>query len=203
MMKIGYARISTDEQSIDLQRDALARAGCADLFMDEGISGTATKRPGLDAALARLGPGDVLTVWKLDRLGRSLPHLIETVRLVGEKGAGFASLSENIDTTTAGGKLVFHMMGALAEFERSLIVERVNAGIAAAKRRGKHVGRPRKLSPEQVRHARETIDSGQQTAASMAVLLGVDHVTLWRALRADKGLQPRARGGRGQAVRHG
>lgn len=202
-MKIGYARISTDEQSIDLQRDALAGAGCGELFADEGVSGTALKRPGLDAALTRLGPGDVLTVWKLDRLGRSLPHLIETVRLVGEKGAGFVSLSESIDTTTAGGKLVFHMMGALAEFERSLIVERVNAGIAAAKRRGKHVGRPRKLTPEQVRHARETIDAGQQTAAGMAELLGVDHVTLWRALRAERGPQALPPSGKTQGARRG
>ena len=182
-MKIGYARVSTDEQSLDLQRDALTHAGCVDVFEDRGISGAAVNRAGLDAALARLGPDDVLTVWKLDRLGRSLPHLIETVRQVGERGAGFASLSEAIDTTTAGGKLVFHIMGALAEFERSLIVERVTAGIAAARKRGKHVGRPRKLSPEQIMHAREAIDSGLQTPAGMAALLRVDYSTLWRAMR--------------------
>lgn len=182
-MKIGYARVSTDDQSLSLQRDALAAAGCAEVFEDQGISGVAACRPGLEAALARIGAGNALVVWKLDRLGRSLPHLIEVVRQLGERGAGFASVSEAIDTTTAGGKLVFHIMGALAEFERSLIVERVTAGIAAAKKRGKHVGRPRKLTPEQVAHAQAAIAGGLQTAAGMAELLGVDHSTLWRALR--------------------
>lgn len=182
-MKIGYARVSTDDQSLALQRDALTAAGCAEVFEDQGISGVAARRPGLEAAMARVDAGDVLVVWKLDRLGRSLPHLIDIVRQLGERGAGFASVSEAIDTTTAGGKLIFHIMGALAEFERSLIVERVTAGIAAAKKRGKHVGRPRKLTPEQVAHAREAIASGMQTSAGMAALLGVDHSTLWRALR--------------------
>lgn len=182
-MKIGYARVSTDEQSLDLQRDALAQAGCAQVFEDRGVSGGSLHRPGLDAALASLGPDDVLTVWKLDRLGRSLPHLIETVRRVGKRGAGFASLSEAINTTTAGGKLVFHIMGALAEFERALIVERVVAGIASAKKRGKHIGRPRKLTVEQISHARESLARGVQTLSSMAAILGVDHTTLWRALK--------------------
>jgi DNA invertase Pin-like site-specific DNA recombinase len=182
-MKIGYARISTDEQSLALQRDALAAAGCAEVFEDRGLSGVATNRPSLDAALARIGPGDVLVVWKLDRIGRSLPHLIETVRRLGARGAGFTSLSEGIDTTAAGGTLVFHMMDALAEFERALIVERVNAGIASAKKCGKHVGRPRKLTSKQIAHAREAIDGGMQTPAAMAGLLGVDHSTLWRSMR--------------------
>ncbi|OAH29749.1 invertase [Methylorubrum populi] len=182
-MKIGYARVSTDDQSLDLQRDALLRAGCEAVFEDCGMSGAAKKRAGLDAALAKVAAGDVLVVWKLDRLGRSLPHLIEIIHQLGARGAGFASVSESIDTTTAGGKLVFHLMGALAEFERSLIVERVNAGIAAAKRRGKHVGRPPKLTAEQVSHAREAIEGGLQTPAGMAAVLGVDHSTLWRALR--------------------
>lgn len=182
-MKIGYARISTEEQSLDLQRDALARAGCEHVFEDQGVSGAATRRQGLDAALQQISPGDVLVVWKLDRLGGSLPHLIEMVQQIGERGAGFVSLSESIDTTTAGGKLVFHIMGALAEFEHSLIRERVTAGIAAAKKRGKHVGRPRKLTQGQIDHAREAIEGGMQTPASMAALLGVDHSTLWRAMR--------------------
>ena len=183
-MKIGYARISTDDQSLDLQRDALSRAGCEKVFEDRGVSGAVAKRPGLEAALARVQAGDILVVWKLDRLGRSLPQLIDTMALLGKRDVGFASVSESIDTTTAGGKLVFHIMGALAEFERSLIQERVTAGIAAAKKRGKHVGRPRKLSLEQVSHAREAIDGGLQTPAGMAALLGVDHSTLWRAMRA-------------------
>jgi DNA invertase Pin-like site-specific DNA recombinase len=189
-MKIGYARISTDEQSLDLQRDALVKAGCADVFEDRGVSGVAAQRPGLEAALARIQASDVLVVWKLDRLGRSLPHLIETVRQLGALGAGFASLSESIDTTTAGGKLVFHIMGALAEFERTLIVERVSAGIAAAKKRGKHIGRPRKLSAEQIAHARDAIDGGLQTRAGMAAVLGVDHSTLWRAMRVASDVLP-------------
>ncbi|MFT8246766.1 recombinase family protein [Roseomonas sp. BN140053] len=182
-MKVGYARISTDEQSLALQRAALTAAGCAKVFEDRDASGVATNRPSLEAALARIGDGDVLVVWKLDRLGRSLPHLIETVRQLGARGAGFTSLSESIDTTVAGGTLIFHMMSALAEFERALIVERVNSGIASAKKRGSHVGRPRKLTPEQIAHAREAIDGGQQTPASMAGLLGVDHSTLWRSMR--------------------
>ncbi len=185
-MKIGYARISTDEQSLDLQRDALRKAGCVEVFEDRGVSGVTGQRPGLDAALNRIGANDVLGVWNLDRLGRSLPHLIETVKEMGLRGAGFASLSENINTTTAGGKLVFHIMGALAEFERTLIIERVNAGIAAAKKRGQHIGRPHKLTVEQVAHAREVIESGLQTRAGMAALLGVDGSTLWRAMRAAK-----------------
>ena len=183
-MRIGYARISTEEQSLDLQRDALACAGCENVFEDQGVSGMATRRQGLDAALRQIGPGDVLVVWKLDRLGRSLPHLIEMVRQLGECGAGFVSISESIDTTTAGGKLVFHIMGALAEFEHTLIRERVTVGIAAAKKRGKHVGRPRKLTQDQIDHARKVIEGGMQTPASMAAVLGVDHSTLWRAMRA-------------------
>jgi DNA invertase Pin-like site-specific DNA recombinase len=184
-MKIGYARVSTEEQSLDLQRDALARGGCEQVFEDQGLSGVAVKRPGLDQALATIGPGDVLVVWRLDRLGRSLPHLIETVRQLGEKGAGFASFSEAIDTTTPGGTLIFHMVGALAQFERALIIERTRAGIAAARKRGKALGRPRKLTPEQVAHAREVIEDGMQSPATMAELLGVDHSTLWRALKRD------------------
>ncbi|PDS62006.1 invertase [Rhizobium anhuiense] len=202
-MKIGYARISTDDQSLDLQRDALTRAGCETVFEDRGISGATTKRSGLDAALARVSAGDVLVVWKLDRLGCSLPHLIEIIQQLGERGVGFASLSESIDTTTAGGKLVFHLMGALAEFERALIVERVNAGIAAAKRRGKHVGRPPKLTPEQITHAREAIDGGLQTPAGMAAVLGVDHSTLWRALRKNATMQAMTAQRVAQGGRHG
>jgi DNA invertase Pin-like site-specific DNA recombinase len=137
------------------------------------------RRPGLDAALARVGTGDVLVVWKLDRLGRSLPHLIETVRQLGERGIGFASLSETIDTTTAGGTFIFHFMGALAEFERALIRERVTAGIAAAKKRGKHVGRPRKLSREQVAHARDAIDSGRLRTRAMRSTVAWKHRPAW------------------------
>ena len=180
-MKIGYARVSTDDQSLNLQTDALTAAGCETLFSDKGISGTAESRPGLNDALAALSQGDVLTVWRLDRLGRSLPHLIHLVNELGGRGVEFVSLSEHIDTTTAGGKLVFHMMGALAEFERSLMVERTKAGIAAARKRGKRVGRPLALSPEQLQHARSAIEAGE-TIGGMASVLEVDRKTLSRAL---------------------
>ncbi len=181
-MQIGYARVSTEEQNLEPQRQALAAAGCAEIFEDLGVSGAAGDRPGLDAALARLGAGDSLVVWKLDRLGRSLGHQIGLIDRLGRAGVGFRSLSEAIDTATAGGKLVFHLMGALAEFERALIAERTVAGMAAAKRRGTHVGRPRALTVAQVGHARRVVSSGQETIVGMAAVLGVDAKTLRRAL---------------------
>ncbi|MCP4081406.1 MAG: recombinase family protein [Planctomycetaceae bacterium] len=180
-MKIGYARISTADQNTRLQRDALKGAGCAKVVTEQ-ISGSSTKRPKLEKLLRSLKRGDVLTVWRLDRLGRSLPHLIEVVRDLEAKGAGFQSLSEDINTTTAGGRLVFHLMGALAEFERSLIVERTQAGLQAARKRGVRVGRPRSLSPAQVKHARKLIDSGERPAA-VAGTLGVNRSTLYRAMK--------------------
>lgn len=182
-MKIGYARVSTDEQNLDLQRQALEAAGCDAVYEDQGVSGAAAERQGLAEALAKVGPGDVLVVWKLDRLGRSLAHLIHVIDGLGKAGAGFVSLSESIDTTTAGGRLIFHMMGALAEFERSLIGERTSAGMQAAKRRGKHVGRPRALTAHQIAHARTLIEAGQETRAGVAELFGVDVATLRRALQ--------------------
>lgn len=181
--KVGYAHISTDEQSLALERDALAAAGCSEVFEDSGVACSATRRPGLEAALARIGVGDVLVVWKLDRLGRSSPHLIKMISQLGARGANFASLSEGIDTTMEGGNLVFQMLGALANLERSSIVEHINAGIAVAKKRGRQVGRPRKLTPEQIAHARDVIDGGLQTPAGMAGLLGVNNSTLWRSIR--------------------
>lgn len=149
-MKVGYARVSTDEQSVDLQLRALERAGCDVLYTDHGISGTLFDRPGLTRALRRLRSGDTLVVWKLDRLGRSLNGLVQVVASLGRRQVQFASLSESIDTATAGGRLIFHLMGALAEFERSLISERTKAGMDAAKCRGLHVGRPRALTLEQL-----------------------------------------------------
>jgi DNA invertase Pin-like site-specific DNA recombinase len=184
--KIGYARVSTGEQKLDLQLDALKIAGCERVFRDEGVSGAAVNRPGLNKALAALGKGDVFIVWKLDRLGRSLPHLIEVIASLGRHGVGFWSLSESIDTTTASGKLLFHVMGALAEFERSLISERTVAGMAAAKKRGVHVGRPRKLERHQVEHARKIIGNGEETVAGMAAHYGVSSKTMSRELRQRK-----------------
>lgn len=182
-MKIGYARISTEEQNLDLQHGALTAVGCEKLFEDHGVSGSATDRPGLAAALSALSEGDTLIVWKLDRLGRSLSHLVGLLDDLGKRGIGFASLTENIDTTTAGGRLVFHMMAALSEFERSLIVERTKAGMAAARRRGKLPGRPKKLTPERLEHARKLLADGKHTKRAAAQLLGVDESTLRRSLK--------------------
>jgi DNA invertase Pin-like site-specific DNA recombinase len=143
-MLIGYARVSTDEQSVDLQMDALERAGCGQIFRDSGFSGVLKSRPVLVEALARLRPGDTLVTWRLDCLGRSLSHLISLVSDLEKRGIAFKSLCDAIDTSTASGRLQFHMMGALAEFGRSLISERTKAGMAAARIRGKRIGRPTK-----------------------------------------------------------
>jgi DNA invertase Pin-like site-specific DNA recombinase len=180
MKRIGYARVSTQEQKLDLQHNALKEAGCTVIFKDH-ISGTRAKRDGLDKALAQLGPGVVLVVWRLDRLGRSISHLIDVMRLIEKKGAGFVSLKEAIDTTSASGRLVFHMMAALAEFERALIVERTQAGLEAAKLRGATLGRRRKLSPKQAAHGRVLLEGGESGHA-VAQSLGVSRATLYRAL---------------------
>lgn len=182
-MIYGYARVSTDEQNLNLQLDALERAGCETIFKDEGLSGAATNRPGLEEALITMQAGDVLTVWRLDRLGRSLPHLIAVIEELQSRGAGFKSLSESIDTTTAGGKLIFHIFGALAEFERSLIAERTKAGLQAARKRGKRLGRPARLTAEQINHAEKMIQAGEETVTGMSRLYGVDRTTMHRALK--------------------
>ena len=183
MQIIGYARVSTIEQNLDLQLNALNAAGCEAIFKDAGVSGAARDREGLTQALSTLGPGDQLVTWRLDRLGRSIQHLIEVVSHINEIGAEFKSLNEAIDTSSAGGRLVFHIFASMAEFERALISERTKAGQAAAKKRGKHIGRRRKLSGSQIEHAKVMIGTGQQSVASMAELLKVDRSTLWRALR--------------------
>ncbi len=146
-MLLGYARVSTLEQTLALQQDALTQAGCERTFTDTA-SGSQDVRPGLTEALDFARPGDTLVVWRLDRLGRSLRHLIDTVALLQERGIGFKSLQEQIDTTTSGGKLVFHVFGALAEFERDLIRERTQAGLLAARARGRLGGRPRALDAQ-------------------------------------------------------
>jgi DNA invertase Pin-like site-specific DNA recombinase len=181
-MKIGYARVSTGEQNLGLQRDALEAAGCEVVYQDEGVSGITIARDGLAQTLGALAAGDVLVVWKLDRLGRSLGFLCELVERLGKQGAGFQSLTDGIDITTNSGKLVFHIMGALAEFERDLIRERTRAGMKAAKRRGKHVGRPRALSPAQVQHMHELLAAGK-TQREVAELLGVSVNTVGRAIQ--------------------
>ena len=181
-MKAGYARVSTQEQNLDLQLKALKDAGCDKVFRDKGISGTQNNRPQLKRALKHLKSGDVLVVWKLDRLGRSLRHLIETASGLKDRGVGFASVSESIDTTTPGGKLFFHMMGALAEFERDLIVERTKAGIEAARKRGQHLGRPKKLNATQLGHAKKLINEGT-SRNEVARIFDINPSTLYRNLQ--------------------
>lgn len=179
-MKIGYARVSTQDQKLDLQLAALQAAGCGTIYEDQA-SGTRAKRPGLDQALAELAPGVVLVVWRLDRLARSVSHLIEVFKLIEAKGAGFVSVMEAIDTTSAGGRFVFHVMAGLAEFERALIVERTQAGLAAAKARGTKLGRRKSLTPKQVAHGRALLDAGE-TGNAVAQSLGVSRATLYRAI---------------------
>lgn len=184
-MKIGYARVSTDEQNLDLQRRALEAEGC-DVVHEDKASGAGTGRKGLSAALAQCAAGDVLVVWKLDRLGRSLLDLVALVEDLKERGIGLKVLTgqgAQVDTTRPEGRMIFGIMATLAEFERELIRERTRAGMAAAKRRGAHVGRPRKLTPYQLEQAAGMIDGGQ-TRADVAALLGVDVATLRRALKA-------------------
>jgi DNA invertase Pin-like site-specific DNA recombinase len=156
---IGYVRVSTTTQDGTLQRDALVKAGCSRIFEDT-ISGAKAERPGLSEALAYLREGDILVVWKLDRLGRSLPHLIETVNALGRRGIGFRSLTEGVDTSTPNGRLVFHIFGALAEFERDLIGERTGAGLAAAAARGRKGGRKPVVTPEKLARAKTLIAEG-------------------------------------------
>jgi DNA invertase Pin-like site-specific DNA recombinase len=178
---LGYARVSTVDQQPQLQVDALQRAGCYRVF-SETASGARADRPTLAQVLDQLRPGDTLVVWKLDRLGRSLRHLVDTITGLADRGVGFRSLQEAIDTTTPGGKLVFHVFAALAEFERDLIRERTTAGLVAARARGRHGGRPPVLDPGQVELARELYASGQYTVAAIAKTLGVSRASIYRHL---------------------
>jgi DNA invertase Pin-like site-specific DNA recombinase len=184
-MMIGYARVSTDEQNLALQLDALRSAGCETIFEDTG-SGADENRKGLADALARCAAGDVLVAWKLDRLGRSTLDLVGLVEKLKGRGVGLKVLTgegASVDTTRPEGKLIFAVFAAFAEFERELIRERTMAGMRAAKRRGRHLGRPRKLTPHKLDHARQLIADGKETRAGAAALLGVDAVTLRRALK--------------------
>lgn len=180
-MKYGYARVSTDDQRADLQIAALTKAGCHQVFADTA-SGASARRPELTRCLEALQPGDTLVVWKLDRLGRSLSHLVAVLADLNTRGVRFHSLTEAIDTETPAGRFMGHMLGALAEFERSLIVERTQAGLKAAKQRGQKLGRRPALSPEQRKHARELIDRGE-SPAKVAKLLNVCRATLYNSLR--------------------
>ena len=184
-MLIGYARVSTDEQNLNLQRDALQKAGCEQIFTDT-VSGTKAKRLGLEQALSHLRAGDTLVVWRLDRLGRSLRHLIDTVTDLQEGGIGFKSLTESIDTTTSGGKLVFHIFGALAEFEREIIRERTKAGLTAARARGKSGGRPKALTEKQVQMLRNLAADPNNSIDDICQTLGIGRTTYYRYIDAEE-----------------
>lgn len=186
MALIGYARVSTADQSIALQRDALAAANCEPVFEDQA-SGSKTDRPGLAKALSYARRGDVLVVWKLDRLGRSMAHLIETVRALEAKGVGFRSLTEAIDTTTPGGALVFHLFGALAQFERDLIRERTSAGLKAAEARGRKGGRRPVVTPDKLARAQAYLAAGL-TVREAAARVKVGKTALYAALAAAKSI---------------
>ena len=180
--KLGYARVSTHDQDEALQCDALEAAGCARVFVDKA-SGKLASRPALDALMSQLRPGDALVVWRLDRLGRSLKHLIDTISLLETQGITFVSLTETIDTSTPSGRLVFHVFGALAQFERELIRERTLAGLAAARSRGRVGGRPTVWTPERIRTAHAMRESGEHDVAGIARALGVSRASVYRALR--------------------
>lgn len=178
-MLIGYSRVSSAEQNPDLQYDELINAGCEKVFSDIA-SGAKTERVQLIEALQYLRKGDVLVVWRLDRLGRSLKHLIEVVTELNERQIGFKSLKESIDTTTSSGKLIFHIFGALAEFERDLIRDRTQAGLKAARARGRLGGRPRKMTDKKITIAQALYDKGNISIDDICKQLGITRGTLYR-----------------------
>lgn len=180
---IGYARVSTDEQRLDSQLDALTRAGCHKIFFDQGISGAQAERPGLDEAIRTLVEGDTLVVYRLDRLGRSVLHLADLVTRLDNEGVQFCSLTEGIDTTTSGGKLVFHVFAAVAEFSRNLIRENTCAGLQAARERGVKIGRPRRMADEQIAEAHRYMQQDGKTLKEAAARFNVSESTLQRALK--------------------
>ena len=180
-MQIGYARVSTEDQKLDLQLDALRQAKCDKIFKDVA-SGAQSDREGLDRATKYLRPGDTLVVWKLDRLGRSLKHLIEVVNDFTKKGIHFKSLQENIDSSSSGGKLTFHLFGALAEFERDIIQERTKAGLEAARARGRVGGRPKLLDDRKIVLARQLMSNPANKPLDVARTLGISRATLYRYL---------------------
>jgi DNA invertase Pin-like site-specific DNA recombinase len=183
-MKIGYARVSKHEQNLDLQRDALKAAGCVKIIEDTA-SGGKVQRDGLDRVREQLRKGDVLAVWRLDRLGRSLKHLIELMAELEGQGIGFQSTTEAIDTTTPGGKLVFHIFAALAEFERNLIRERTQAGLEAARARGRKGGRRKKLGDKQRDLAVDLYRQKKQTVGEICQAVGISRPTLYAYVREE------------------
>jgi DNA invertase Pin-like site-specific DNA recombinase len=185
-MLIGYARVSTDDQNLDLQRDALRAAGCGKVYEDK-ISGAKAERPGLALALEVARAGDTLIVWRLDRLGRSLHDLILLARRLDEAGVGLMSVQEKIDTSSSGGKLIFHMFGALAEFERNLVRERTRAGLTAARARGRKGGRPKLLDPVKRQLAVRLYAEKRHTIGEICRLMGISKPTLYNYLAEANG----------------
>jgi DNA invertase Pin-like site-specific DNA recombinase len=187
MALIGYARVSTTEQHLHLQQDALTAAGCLKIFTDT-ISGVKAERKGLSEALDYVRDGDTLVVWRLDRLGRSLKDLIERITELNSRKIGFKSLTEQIDTTTSGGKLIFHIFGALAELERDIIMERTNAGLTAARARGRKGGRPRSsLSDEKkLQLARQMYENKSLPVKEICKALGIPRSTFYKYMRKQE-----------------
>jgi DNA invertase Pin-like site-specific DNA recombinase len=185
-MLIGYARVSTQDQTLNLQKDALEKLGCNKIFTDTA-SGAKAERTGLNEALEYVREGDTLVVWRLDRLGRSLKHLIETISQLDNRKIGFKSLTENIDTTTSGGKLIFHIFGALAEFERNLIRERTNAGLQAARARGRKGGRPKSLTGKKTAMAQALYNDKNNTVDEICKTLNISRATLYRYIKTGGG----------------
>ena len=180
-MLIGYARVSTDDQNLDLQRDALQAVGCERVFEDM-VSGARADRTGLVTLMSMLRAGDTVVIWRLDRLGRSLKNLIELVERLESAKVGLRSLQENIDTTSSGGKLVFHLFGALAEFERNLIRERTQAGLVAARARGRMGGRPKRLDPAKLALALKLHRERNHTVEEICKMMGISKSTLYNYL---------------------
>jgi len=184
-MLIGYARVSTHDQNLDLQKDALEKAGCERIYVEQ-MSGGSSNRPELKRAMDILREGDSLVVWRLDRLGRSLKHLIELITELEERNVGFKSLTESIDTTTSGGKLIFHIFGALAEFERNLIRERTNAGLSAARARGRKGGRPPVLDSGRREVAIQLYNEKKHTVKEICQVMGISKPTLYSYIEKAK-----------------
>src|SRR3954464_12860470 len=184
-MLVGYARVSTSDQTLDLQHDALTKAGCTKIFTDTA-SGAQTEREGLTEALSYVRTGDTLVVWKLDRLGRSLKDLITRITELQSRQIGFKSLTEQIDTTTNGGKLIFHIFGALAEFERDIIRERTQAGLTAARARGKKGGRRPRLKPVEIALVRKLYEDKQNSVEDICKSFKISRMTLWRYVKETK-----------------
>ena len=178
---LGYCRVSTADQNEELQVDALTAAGCDRIFTDHA-SGKLEHRPALDAMLELLRPGDTVVVWRLDRLGRSVKHLLEMVALLESRGVGLKSLHESIDTTTPTGRLTLHLFASIGQFERDLLQERTMAGLAAARSRGRRGGRPRVVTPEKLQTARTMYDSRNYDVAAIGRVLGVSRASVYRAL---------------------